>query len=307
MPLHQLMIRFENPEYVLLLIPVLAIYLFLFIHAERNYRRLMRVLSIVKKRKKLRYLILLLKIPLIVLLILSICTPYVESIEKKPIEYGDIESLRKVPVSLVFLVDVSKSMNYGNRIGDVRTLLSNLIPKMSYKDHLVVALFARDTEVVYEGPPSNFTVKLKAGKKYSAIGDALSFALSYTRASSLPTAVVLITDGGWNYGSDPLHIAPLFKNIPLAVVHVGYGTSSNPDLLREISEKASGKYYEVNQITLEAVESLTEHLYSEIKYSALRLRGENYVQCITKDYTTPQMLLWSLICILLVLTVMDGV
>ena len=51
---------------------------------------------------------------------------------------------------------------------------------MSYKDHLVVALFARDTEVVYEGPPFNFTVKLKAGKRYSAIGDALSFALSYT-------------------------------------------------------------------------------------------------------------------------------
>jgi len=299
------MIKFERPEYILFLIPALVAYSVLLAYTRRNYFKLCRILIPVKKRGSwVRNLVVFSKLLLLLLLAASLCQPYMEKIEKRPIEIGDLEAMKKVPALIMLLIDVSKSMEYGNRIREAEAFMLNLFTQFGDEDQIAVVFFAGEAEIVYEGPPSNFTVDLKAGKRYSAIGDALSLALSYSRASNLPVGVILVTDGGWNYGSDPVQVAKSYGDVPLAVVHVGFGASSNPELLMEVAEASNGWYYEV---TWKGLKSLTENLYSEVKYAALASRGKNYVEYTVKDYALPQLAIWAIFSIILPLTLVDGV
>ena len=301
----RVMIKFERPEYILFLIPALVAYSVLLAYTRRNYFKLCRILIPVKKRGSwVRNLVVFSKLLLLLLLAASLCQPYMEKIEKRPIEIGDLEAMKKVPALIMLLIDVSKSMEYGNRIREAEAFMLNLFSQFGDEDQIAVVFFAGEAEIVYEGPPSNFTVDLKAGKRYSAIGDALSLALSYSRASNLPVGVILVTDGGWNYGSDPVQVAKSYGDVPLAVVHVGFGASSNPELLMEVAEASNGWYYEV---TWEGLKSLTENLYSEVKYAALASRGKNYVEYTVKDYALPQLAIWAIFSIILPLTLVDGV
>lgn len=301
----QAMIRFDYPEYVLLLAPVLAAYCTLLACAGRSYVKLRCTLTPVEGgRGWVRSLVISSKLLLLILLVALLCQPYVERVEKRLIETGDLEAMREVPATIMLLVDVSRSMEYGNRIGEAEAFVLSLLSQLGGGDRVVVVLFAGEAEVVYEGPPSNFTVEFKAGRRYSAIGDALSLALSYSRASNLPVGVVLVSDGGWNYGSDPVQVARAYGGVPLAAVHVGYGASSNPELLMRVAEASGGWYYEVTQ---EGLNSLTENLYSEVKYAALASRGENYVEHAVRDYALPQLAAWAIFIVVLPLTLIDGV
>ncbi len=301
----QVMIKFERPEYIFFLIPALMAYGVLLAYTRRNYFKLRRILNPVEKGGSwIRILVVFSKFLLLLLLVVSLCQPYIEKIEKRPIEVGNLEAVRKVPTLIMLLIDVSKSMEYGYRIREAEAFVLNLFSQLGDKDQIAVVFFAGDAEIVYEGPPSNFTVDFKAGRRYSAIGDALSLALSYSRASNLPVGVILVTDGGWNYGSDPVQVAKSYGDVPLAVVHVGFGASSNSELLMKVAEAANGWYYEV---TWEGLQSLTENLYSEVKYAALVSRGKSYVEYTVKDYAFPQLAIWAIFSIILPLTLVDGV
>ncbi|RLE70858.1 MAG: hypothetical protein DRJ37_05935, partial [Thermoprotei archaeon] len=171
------MIKFERPEYILFLIPALVAYSVLLAYTRRNYFKLCRILIPVKKRGSwVRNLVVFSKLLLLLLLAASLCQPYMEKIEKRPIEIGDLEAMKKVPALIMLLIDVSKSMEYGNRIREAEAFMLNLFSQFGDEDQIAVVFFAGEAEIVYEGPPSNFTVDLKAGKRYSAIGDALSLA-----------------------------------------------------------------------------------------------------------------------------------
>ena len=303
----QAMIKLERPEYALLFIPTVLAYILFLIFAERNYSKLLKILIPAGRKRWIRKLIIFSKIFLILLLTFSLCQPYIEKREVKPLEKGDLEAMREKKAALILLVDVSKSMSYEDRIGKTESFLLSFLSQLGNLDEVVVAVFAKDVEVVYKGPPSNFSLSLHAGRRYSAIGDALSFAFSYAKASGLPAGVVLVTDGGWNYGSNPVHIAKLYGKIPLAVVHVGYGASSDPELLMEVAEAAGGWYYEINEVTLEVLESLSENLYSEVKYAALTSSGESHVEYVVKDDSSPQAFIWAVFALFLIISLADGV
>jgi len=306
--LHLAMIKLEHPEYSLIAIPLFLLYIYLFVRSEKNYNRLLKVF---RKRKNtsawIRRIIIFSKLFLLVAFLILLCQPYVEKVEKKEIEYGDLESLKNVTSRIVILVDVSKSMLYNDRIKLAERFVNTFSSTLGSKDEIIVASFSRDTEVIYAGPPQNNNIELVAGKKYTAIGDALSFALSLRKASSSPVGVVLVTDGGWNYGSDPRHVALYYRSVPLAVVHVGFGLSSNPNLLREIADKSGGKFYEIDEITASVVDSLAEQLYIDLKYSALKASGKTLITNTVKDFITPQSILMVFIILLLLISLADGV
>jgi Ca-activated chloride channel family protein len=95
--------------------------------------------------------------------------------------------------------------------------------------------------------------------------------------------VLLVTDGGWNYGSNPLDVAPGFRELktPLAVVRVG-GDPRGAALLPQVAEEAGGRYYELDAASASIAAELARAVGEEGRYAALSAKGLARVEVVER-------------------------
>jgi len=305
----------DNPYMLALLIPALLFLAIIYRRVKNNRRMLNRFLEEETSCHLIVKLSVVSKFVLIILLVVLVSIPYIEKTLVKEVGIEDADLLSQKNVIHMILVDVSKSMNYleGNmkRVDLAKNAITEYLKNLeNTRDNIMLVVFSGNIKTIYVG---NVTVALekvgeiRAGEKYTALGDALSYALSYASASQLPIVVLLVTDGGQNYGLKPASVAEEYKkkNVPLLVVKIGSDPRGD-SILGEISSKAGAKVYSLDDFTKEAIDDLVKEISNEARYSALKARGETYVEYKVKDYSINGCICLAVVA-LLFLAVIDGV
>lgn len=167
------------------------------------------------------------------------------------------------PSNLVFLIDVSGSMDEPNKLPLVKNSFSMLVAKLREQDHVAIAVYAGAAGVVLE-PTSGAEKKkiiaaldqLEAGGS-TAGGEGLKLAYALAKKHFKPggnNRVVLATDGDFNVGeSSDAAMERLIeekRKDGIFLTVLGYGMGNYKDSKMEIlADKGNGNYAYIDNIS----------------------------------------------------------
>ena len=246
----------------------------------------------ISRSKLLGHVILFFKLIFPAMVILALASPYVEVLEYREVTLENVNLLVEKKVVHFILLDVSKSMNnFGGtvtRFEMAKKLLLEYFKKLPENDEVVLAKFSGEVKIVYSGKVGKcieYLNEVKAGEKYTAIGDALSFAYSYSIASGNPVIVVLLTDGGQNYGSPVEDVAKIYEESKIPLIIVKIGSDPRSTVLNSLRNIPNCKILSLNEFTYQVVEEIAEKYSREARYMALKAKGEAVIPVVYRDYT----------------------
>ena len=223
--------------------------------------------------------------------------PFAVDLESAPSAFGDADDIHilrigiqaeeipeseRDPVNLVFLLDVSGSMNAPDKLGLVQYSMKHLVDKLSPQDTLAIVVYAGAEGVVLE--PTAVENKseimdaldaLQAGGSTNGeagIRKAYELAESAFRQDGV-NRVVLCSDGDMNVGLTGSALVELIeeyreKDIFLTTLGVGMGNYQDATM-EQLADHGNGNY-----------------AYIDSRNEALRVLGENLVstlQVVAKD------------------------
>jgi Ca-activated chloride channel family protein len=310
-------IGFEEPQMLLLIPASTIVLLFLYVRSREKSQTLARRLG---KAGGSRWFLLSIfaKFATAVLMCVVAAQPYVLTYTYVTVTPENILYINATSMRLVLLVDISKSMGYTDtypsRISNAVELMEKIIATATSRgDYVDVYVFSDIVEPLCISLNSSTVdacmAKLRgiSLKKYSAIGDAFIYGYMYARASRMPAAILVITDGAYNYGSSPLEALQSIKSsrVPVALILVGNDPRSHE--LEQYCRENGIPTYRVSMGSgeEEALRYVSERLYSELKFEALVVSGQTKFQVPVKDYTV-QLYLLALLVPLFILSLAEG-
>jgi Ca-activated chloride channel family protein len=226
----------------------------------------------------------------LLLLVLAAAEPAVVRRVSLEVPFEQAHLLNATSVLHIVVLDVSRSMLEADvppsRCEAAKAFAAEYLRSASPADLVLLVNFSQTVELSPVMPAreaAQAVLGFACGGRYSAVGDALSAALSAVRASGMPASVLLVTDGGWNYGSNPLDVAPGFRELktPLAVVRVG-SDPRGAALLPRVAEGAGGRYYELDAASAGIAAELARAVGEEGRYAALSARGLARVEAVER-------------------------
>ncbi len=219
------------------------------------------------------------------MLIIALSQPVIYTSEKITLDnlQDMVKYSSKLPLQYIILIDVSPSMHRGEpplletAIGVAKIIISNIRDNGT----VVLSVFGGRVKQLYVGPPLNASEIVDRVKnydiEYTAIGDAIGYAVSCARASSLPSVAVIITDGANNYGPDPLksYLYANMSRLPILFIRI----DSDPRANRLFAELARHGAHIVlaERFDLKYLEPIVKNMMQQLKYVALVESGKNYV------------------------------
>jgi hypothetical protein len=160
--------------------------------------------------------------------------------------------MARVPAKIVPLLDVSYSMVHSNYLTPAKVALDTFVNMFQIGDLFCILSFSDSVYNVYPSTRTLTTytdpaVMLAASNAIKAvqavdntnIGDAIIAATNLLNPQPVPRAIVLLSDGNWNMGPDPLKVLP--ANIPIYTIALG--NNGQLDLLRAIATRTQGQYF----------------------------------------------------------------
>ncbi len=160
------------------------------------------------------------------------------------------------PSNLVFLVDVSGSMQDGNKLPLVKSALKLLTQQLAAHDRISLVVYAGNTGVVLEPTPgdqkariSSALERLEAGGSTNG-GDGIRLAYAMAEQGSIKNGinrVLLATDGDFNVGTvDFEQLKDLVeekRKSGVALSTLGFGTGNyNDHLMEQLADAGNGNY-----------------------------------------------------------------
>ncbi len=266
--------------HALALIGLIVIIVYLWRRAKQNYSLVSSRLQSLSRGTGFPYGLVV----ALILFSIAASEPSITVYEHVEVNIANIDRVMDVPIALVVAVDTSKSMDYIDGGVSRMQMTKDFLAKLaSYAGNFTIVLmkFSGQVELVYSGPPVNATAiieGLTGGERYSAIGDAIGAAVSYARVSGLPTAVIVVTDGGWNYGNDPVQAALQAEEqgVPVAFVLVG---SDDRGFRLEERLRASGiRVYRLDSFTYNVLDRLAEQVAKNARLEALKASGQAEIE-----------------------------
>jgi Ca-activated chloride channel family protein len=175
----------------------------------------------------------------------------------------DIDKSKLPPANLVFLVDVSGSMQSPDKIDLLKAGLKMLVKDLSAKDKISLVVYAGNTGVVLE--PTSGAEKYKI----TAAIDALTAGGSTNGAAGIELAynmaqrgfiknginrIVLATDGDFNVGItdfDQLkHRVEVKREQGVSLTTLGFGTGNyNDHLMEQLADVGNGNYSYIDSLS----------------------------------------------------------
>lgn len=197
------------------------------------------------------------------------------------------ESADKKPANLVFLIDVSGSMDSPDKLGLLKSSISMLTNELDENDTVSIVVYAGSSGVVLE--PT-------AGDQHRTINKALSrlnaggstngaegIELAYELASNNSVEgginrVILATDGDFNVGiSDTDQLKRLIsekRESGIAFTTLGFGTGNyNDHLMEQLADTGNGSYAYIDTLA-EARKVLVDERHSTM----MRIAGDVKIQ-----------------------------
>ena len=189
------------------------------------------------------------------------------------VQAQDIQAKDMPPANLVFLVDVSGSMNEANKLPLVISSLQMLTQQLRPQDRVSLVVYAGRTEVVLE-PTNNKADILAALGRLQAGGStagtsALDLAYKMARKAYIKEGInriLLATDGDFNVGiTSTEQIKDMVKReretgVTLSTLGFGQG-NFNDAMMEQIANVGNGNYSYIDSLT-EARKVLIDELSS---------------------------------------------
>lgn len=187
----------------------------------------------------------------------------------------DIESAERPPANLVFLMDVSGSMNSADKLPLVKTALSGLAGELSPKDTVAIVVYAGAAGMVLE--PTSDTAKIRraldsleaGGSTAGGAGIELAYRIAEDNfIKGGVNRVILATDGDFNVGvSDTKALIELIekkRDSGITLTTLGFGQGNyNEAMMEQIANHGNGNYAYIDT-ALEAKKVLGDEMSSTL-------------------------------------------
>jgi Ca-activated chloride channel family protein len=179
--------------------------------------------------------------------------------------------------NLVFLVDVSGSMNSADKLGLLKSSLTMLTQRLGAEDRVSIVVYAGASGVVLEPTPGNQTATITAalqrlsagGSTNGAAGIQLAYALAEQAfISDGINRVILATDGDFNVGTvnhqQLINLIEEKRKSGIALSTLGFGQGNyNDHLMEQLADAGNGNYAYIDTIN-EAQKVLVEEMTSTL-------------------------------------------
>ncbi|NEU84325.1 VWA domain-containing protein [Nostoc sp. UIC 10630] len=184
-----------------------------------------------------------------------------------------LESETLPPSNLVFLIDVSGSMNDPNKLPLVQQSLKLLVNKLRPEDRVSLVVYAGNAGLVLPATPGSqkLTIlaaidRLEAGGS-TAGGQGIELAYKIAKQSFLKSGnnrVILATDGDFNVGvssdADLTRLIEQKRDQGIFLTVLGFGTGNYKDgKMEQLADKGNGNYAYIDTL-LEAKKVLVNDL-----------------------------------------------
>ncbi len=179
------------------------------------------------------------------------------------------------PANLVFLIDVSGSMDSPDKLGLLKSSLKLLTKQLSAKDKVSIVVYAGASGVVLEPTAGNQTATINAALERLTAGGSTNggegIKLAYAMAQQAfikngINRVLLATDGDFNVGTVNFEA---LKNLieekrksGISLTTLGFGTGNyNDNLMEQLADAGNGNYAYIDSIN-EARKVLVDEISS---------------------------------------------
>ena len=179
--------------------------------------------------------------------------------------------------NLVFLVDVSGSMNSPDKLGLLKFALKELTGQLTGRDRVTIVVYAGASGVVLETTPGNqreridaALAQLSAGGSTNG-GEGIQLAYAMARASYIPDGInriILATDGDFNVGTTDfeklLNLVEEKRKSGISLTTLGFGSGNiNDNLMEQLADRGNGNYAYIDTPS-EARKVLVEQMGSNL-------------------------------------------
>ena len=188
----------------------------------------------------------------------------------------DVSSEQRPAANLVFLVDVSGSMESDDKLPLLKNSLRLLTDQLTARDRVSMVVYAGASGVVLEPTPGDQKAKIKAAIEQLQAGGSTNGGEGIERAYQLARSaqldginrVILATDGDFNVGvvnfEALVDMAKQQRATGVALTTLGFGTGNyNDQLLERLADAGNGNYAYVDSLS-EARKVLVSELSSTL-------------------------------------------
>ena len=167
------------------------------------------------------------------------------------------------PSNLVFLIDVSGSMQDPNKLPLVKASMNMLVDQLREEDHVAIVVYAGAAGLVLPSTPGSDKIKIKeaiqsleaGGSTAGGAGIKLAYATAkehFNREGN--NRVILCTDGDFNVGAssdDAMErLIEEERNSGIFLTALGYGMGNYQDAkMQKLADKGNGNHAYIDQIS----------------------------------------------------------
>jgi Ca-activated chloride channel family protein len=180
--------------------------------------------------------------------------------------------------NLVFLIDVSGSMESPDKLGLLKSALTLLSKRLRPEDRVSIAVYAGASGVVLEPTAGNDSFKIEQALAALSAGGSTNGAAGIRLAYDLAerafikdgiNRVLLATDGDFNVGTTDfealIDLVEAKRKSGIALTTLGFGTGNyNDQLMEQLADAGNGNYAYIDTL-LEAQKVLVDQVGSTLQ------------------------------------------
>ncbi|MDG4552380.1 MAG: VWA domain-containing protein [Candidatus Contendobacter sp.] len=185
----------------------------------------------------------------------------------------EVPKTRLPPANLVFLVDVSGSMNAPDKLDLLKPALKLLARQLRPEDKVAIAVYAGAAGLVLEPTPGSQKAKIEAALDRLSAGGSTNGGAGIQLAYNLAregfveggvNRVILATDGDFNVGTVNFealkNLVETQRKSGVALTTLGFGTGNyNDRLMEQLADAGNGNYAYIDTLR-EANKALVEQM-----------------------------------------------